>query len=678
MERPVSQNEKPFSASETPIKPNEAMVFVEKNRDFFEHYVQGGVNIEAALEGLNTFAFDLKTNTIYIQQIFYEKLGLAGEKTVFATLHELEHFLEKINLLAEEGGEKAFQNYLQRIESSKAFSLMDNCLADIRENRTVVGKTNSGMKILEEEIYQQDLFPETDFTDSPRHIQFCQAILREARVPGEQCAVLSEVRAALNKIVGIKRLMDVMTDKDTPMSKRWLLQNKYIWPIVQDFLEQDLQDKKNQQQNGETGKGSSGDETTGQENKNNPQDGRTSQNESNSESKEKENQPGDRQSTKSKNQPSDDQKQATQSRPQGKPATGEVADQLDPNEVFAVEYEKAFSKMPEAVPLDTVKKAFQDWQEEQAKHNPDKLDEEYAQKIGVAKEDLQAYRKITESLSEIVNPETNVSVLEELKKLFERIIAKRLKQRSAPKYPVEEGDELVDPAGAVAEVKAGNLTPKVWQDTEIMEKRGDRFGEVEITLVCDRSSSMNEHGGQKALEQRETAVLMMEVLKDFAERCAEEKINLVKPLVIKSEIYSFAGSEVEDKIPLKKMSPELGEAERIMVLKKLLSLPGSTTDFNCLEAIFNNLVESSQQKIKSGELKKIVIVLTDGGSDNVARVQTVLKTLRNFGVVVIGVGLTEDGRAAETTYQPNAQVVKDIINLPIVLGELLKEHLKNI
>ena len=80
----------------------------------------------------------------------------------------------------------------------------------------------------------------------------------------------------------------------------------------------------------------------------------------------------------------------------------------------------------------------------------------------------------------------------------------------APKYPVEEGEELVDPAQLVADVKYGNLQPKVWEDTEIKEKKGDRFGEVEITLVCDRSSSMS---GQKAEEQRKSAVLVMEVLK---------------------------------------------------------------------------------------------------------------------------------------------------------------------
>jgi hypothetical protein len=126
------------------------------------------------------------------------------------------------------------------------------------------------------------------------------------------------------------------------------------------------------------------------------------------------------------------------------------------------------------------------------------------------------------------------------------------------------------------------------------------------------------------------------------------------------------------------MGKELGEAERINVLKKLFDLPGSTTDFNCLESINEGLDNDTKQKIAIGELKKIVFVFTDGGSDSVARVQKALKSLRDDGIVVVGIGLTQAGEQAVTTYAPNAQVVNNISDLPIVLGELLKEHLKDV
>lgn len=652
-EKPEKEPTK-IPASELENEHAEAVALVEKHRDFFEHYAKGRIKIEPAPKGVPTFAFNLEQNTTYVNSMFYKKLGLSEEKTIFATLHEIEHFMEKLQILSEEGGEKIFDKFLKRIKSSRAFSLIDNCVADIRENRAVVAKTNKGMGELEVKTYKEDLFKETDFTAQLRHIQFSQALLREARVPGELCIVSPDVRTALDEVAKVKGLMEVMTNPETPMSMRLKLQDKYIWPKVEALLEKDIEDKKKQQeqekrekQNDEGEPGEQGDEagekTEGEED---GKDGKKSK----------------KQDEESKSGKEDKNKDETE-------------DGSDPNKIFADEYAEAEKRFPEAVPAEEIEKAFNKWKESQNKENSaDKADEDYAKKIGVEKKDLQNYRKMVESLETMVNPETDVGLIEELKNLFSRIISKRLKIAQAPKYPVEEGDELVDPSQMVADVKSGNLQPKVWEDTEIKEKRGERFGEVEITLVCDRSSSM---AGQKAEEQRKSAVLVMEVLKEFSELCKAEKINIDKPLEVKSEIYSFANSS-EDKTPLKKMSAELGEAERINVLKKLHDVPGSTTDFNCLEAIDGTLDDQTKIKIKIGELKKIIIVFTDGGSDSPARVQGVLKSLRDGGVVVIGVGITREGAPVLSTYAPNALVVEDVSKLPVVLGELLKDHLKDL
>ena len=169
----------------------EAIEFVEKNRDLFEHYARGGVKFAPAPEGLNTFAFDLKNNTIYFNSKFYKELGFSDEKTTFATFHEIEHFLEKKQLLSEKNGERDFDKYLKRIEESKAFSLMDNVVADVRENRTVVSKTHKDFGEIERRCYKEDLFKETDFTKEPKHIQFCYTLIREARVLDEKCTISS-------------------------------------------------------------------------------------------------------------------------------------------------------------------------------------------------------------------------------------------------------------------------------------------------------------------------------------------------------------------------------------------------------------------------------------------------------------------------------------------------------
>lgn len=626
----------------------EAVELVEKHRDFFEHYAKGRIKIEPAPKRLSTFAFDLKENTIYVNTTMFKKFfGFTDEKTIFLTLHEIEHFLEKIQILSEEGGERKFEKHIKRIKESKAFSLTDNCVADIREYRALISKTNKGMEEIEERTFKQDLFEETDFTKLPRHIQFNYALLREARVSGEKCEVSSDVRMALDEVARVRDLMEIMTNPETPMSTRLKLQDKYIWPKVEALLEKDMEDKKKQKE----------------------EEREKKERDEKGESSEQGDEKGDKKSDKK-----DDDKSGKE-KAEKEDGDGKEKDETDPDKIFAEEYAEAEKKFPEAVPVEEIEKALKEWKEAQkGKGGKDKADEDYAKNIGVEKKDLQNYRKIVETLERMANPETDVSMIEELRNLFSRIISKRLKKAQAPKYPVEEGDELVDPAQLVAGVKSGNLEPKVWEDTEIKEKKGDRFGEVEITLVCDRSSSMD---GLKAEEQRKSAVLVMEVLKEFAELCKAESINIDKPLEVKSEIYSFASSE-EDKTPLKKMSAELGEAERINVLKKLYDVPGSTTDFSCLEAIDANLDDKTKIKIKIGELKKIVIVFTDGGSDDPARVQGVLKKLRDAGVVAIGVGITSEGSPVMSTYAPNALVVEETRKLPIILGELLKEHLKDL
>ncbi len=597
----------------------EAVGFVEKNRDFYEHYARGRVKFEPAPPGLDTFAFNLEADppVIYIHSRFYKKRGLSDQKTSFGTLHEVEHLLEKKQLLAEKDGEKKFKRYLDRMKASKAFNFLDNRVSDLRENRAIVSKTDKkdgAFDQLRRSLYKEDLVPETDFTSEPRHIQFVEAISREGELPDEQCAVSPEVRVKLDEIRAItgkdgSSLLEAMTRPSTPMSERLRLQDKFLWPALEELMKQDIEDHK--------GKGDKGAEV--------------------------------------------------EVKPQ------EAA--LDPNEIFKESYDEAARRVPNAVPLEEIEKAFNEWKDKHSEDLADKADREYAEKLGVKPGDLRRYREIVASLEKIIDPETGESIIQELKDLFAKIIAKRLKPGHQPRYPVEEGEELVHPAEAISEGKAGNLEPKVWETHEVAEIKSKRFGEVEITLVCDRSSSMAQ--GAKLPEQRRAAVLVMEALKEFAEQCDEEKTNVDKPLEIRSEVYSFQ-QDSADSIPLKKMSKNLGEKERIDVTAAISSAPGGTTDFIPLETIEKDLSEGAKQKIKEGELKKIVIVSTDGESNDSGRVRNILEKLRGSGVVAIGIGITKDGEVALTTYAPDARLAVKAEDLAIVLADLLKEHLADV
>lgn len=632
-------------AAESAAEHQEAVEFVNLHRDLFEHRLRGHAEFKAAPPGLHTFAYDLKEDTIYLNSRFYKSRGFSEEKTAFATMHELEHFKEKLALLKEKDGAKIFERYLARLEKSKAYGLMDNCIADTHENETVVTDTNKSFADVEHTLYTEDLFPETDMTSQPRHIQFAQALLREARVPDETCQVAPEVRTALDEVKGIKtkngtRLMDIVAHPETPMSTRLLLQDKLIWPHMEKLLEQDMQDEEQKQESNEEQEG--GD-------KGDPQD-------SSQGSKGK----------KGKAKPDKNSKGGTPEKGKGK---------TDPNERFKEAYAAVEKRNPHAVPIEDQKKALKEWKE--GKGNPlDRTDQEYASQLGVKKEDLQRYRSIAEQLNTTINPETNQSAIDDLRQLIERIIAERQKERQAPQYPTEEGEFLTDPAELVAQVRVGNWEPKVWETQEFKMEKGKRFGKVQITLVGDRSRSMMQGG--KSGEQQKAAVLFMEALKELGDRLLEEATNLQKPLSVESEVYTFQASN-EDARPIKPMSEELSERDRIGVVSVLSDCPGgSTTDFVILEAISQGLNEETRRDIQNGELKKIVVVFTDGGSDDPARVGRALEKLRTDGVVVVGVGVTESGALALTTYAPTARLAETADKLPKVLADILQEHLASL
>ena len=468
--------------------------------------------------------------------------------------------MEKKQILAEDGGTQKFKRYLEKIKKSRAFALTDNCVADIHVNKTVVSKSNEDMGEIEKGMYTEVLFKEKDFTKSPKHIQFAEALLREARVVGEKCIVAEEVRTKLDKIQNMKgksgiSLLDIMTSPNTSMSDRLALQDKFIMPIVEELKQKDIEEEKEKRKK----------------------------------QKEQKDQKGKKEGEKDKGG-----------------EQGESSEDFDPNEFWKKDYDEADKATPNAVPKEDVEKALEEYEEalkakaKSEKEIQEELDKEYAEKIGVKKEDLQKYRELVKSLENIINPETNRNVIQELRDLISKIIAKRKKKKPNPKYPVEEGEDLIEPAELVVEVKKGNFSPKVWETHDLKEKQDNKFGEIEISLVCDRSDSMD---GEKLKEQQKAAVLMMEALKELGDMIVEERSSLGKPLLVRSEIYSFQSTE-RDSVPIKPMSKELSEGDRIKSASRLGSCEGSTTDFVPLETIANSINEKSLKKDKRRRTEK--------------------------------------------------------------------------
>lgn len=659
----------------------QALQFVESHRQVFEQYARGVITIEPSPQGLNTFAFNLEKNTIYIHPMFYKELGLSEERTVFATLHEIEHFLEKKQVLALEDGAERYKRYVEKIKKSRAFGLTDNCVADIYVNRSVVEKTNQEMGELEHGMYTEVLFKETDFTSAPKHIQFAQALLRESRVPDEKCIVDDVVREKLDYIQNKKSpktgryLIDAMTSPDTKVVDRWYLQDLHIMPIVEELKKLDIEEEKQKRQ------------------ERNQDKQKQKEKEKSEEGQEQENQEGDNESGEKGEEGQELEQGQGQESGEGEQEEGENSESgntsekelesldFDPNEIWKDEYNKAEQATPNAISEEEIEKAIEEYEKFKKEHvKSDKeiqeeLDQEYADKLGVDKKELQQYRDTVKKLEQVINPETGRTVIEELRDIIRRIISKRKNKKFTPQYPVEEGDYLIEPAELVASVRAGNLHPKVWEVHELKDREDTKFGEVEISFVCDRSGSMD---GRKLVEQRKAMVLAMEALKELSDISKKERTSMNNPLEVKHEVYTFQSDNEDDRKPIKVMSTESTETERIKTASKLSSCGGGTTDFVPLETIEGTIDEKTKKKIKEGELKKIVFVMTDGESNDSSRVQRVLAKMRQDGIIVIGIGITKEGESALTTYAPTASLAETAEKLPIVLGDLLKEHLSEV
>ena len=279
-------------------------------------------------------------------------------------------------------------------------------------------------------------------------------------------------------------------------------------------------------------------------------------------------------------------------------------------------------------------------------------------------------------MEEIKNPETDESVVEEIREIFRKIIAERKKQTLRSKLPVEEGEILAFPAQAHVAVESGNFEPRVWETVDWKAKPKELFGEFDVTIVCDRSGSM-ERPSSKKIEQRKAAALLMEALKEFSDELDEEKPYFEFDLNVRSEVWTFGDDKQVEM--LKPLDKNLTEKQRVLVYKILENTPGDgTKDFSALEKIKDGVPAEDWAKIQKRKLKKLVIVLTDGDSDNPAEVQRLLEEFREKGVVVVGVGITTDGISAKITYAPNGLVCEKVENLAVILGNLLKEHIKEL
>ena len=657
----------------------------DEDRDFLTAYARdSSVEFLPAQKGVGTLGIDLEKGKVHVDVDFWEKLGYEPRKKLFCKLHEIGHFCKLRTLLNEKGGDKIWKKHRDKINKNRHYGILDNTWEDVSINREVVSRAPV-MAQTREDLYTENLFPNSDLTVTPngepmpKHLQFTYALLRERQVPGQKCQVDEDVRKKIDRLEGVKSksgvpLLEYASRPDIAPSTRIALQEKYLEPVYERFFKEDVEKKKQEEKDKKDQKGDKGDKDDKGEKgeKGEKQEGESGEG-------------GGNEGEEEQDTPQDEPGEKEKGKPQEKSKPGK------PEDYFSDEYDEFDKNNPDhALPDKEIEKAVKDFLEAKKKKGKEKSQEEllleaYAKEAGVTVDDLKTYQNFWSGVEGIENPETNERVIEELREIFRKIIAERLVPRLRSKQPTTEGEILVRHAEAVASIKVGIQEPAVWETLEVRSRNAEHFGNFDVTLVADRSDSMNEadeNGVVKNIEQRKAVALLLEALTEFSRELEDVRHDLLYDLHVRTEAWAFGG-DAEIGI-LKPLSETLTGKERVAVYKTLGDTPGEATkDFIALRRIKNSIPEEDWQALAEKKLRKIIIVLSDGESNDGQRntankVKKVCKELRERGVIVVGVGITKSGEPIRTTYALDGRVSEKAADLGSTLGELLKEYLKDL
>lgn len=551
------------------------------------------------------WAIEMETGeATYDPKFFTDKNYTAGE-SMWATCHEVEHFRDWRQ------DPETYSKLFGRMKYRRRIHLLYNCIDDIMVNRNV-DKRFPAHQPTKEGLYRDKLFPGTDYSDKPEHIQLAYAILREKMLPEEILKLSPKVRAEIEKLKNIDGqgtdLIDLVSDPSAKPADRYEIIRDYIEPIYEKLFQEDLEKKK---QKGEQG--------------------------------------GDG----------------------GEPKSGEGN--------FSDDYDDFNAKFPQTIPLDKIKDALDKEikrKKEESKSQEQIADEQFEKQHGVSSKEMEGYRRDYGKIKQYIEP---------LREVFERIISTRKEIKRRLKERTDQG-VILDPSlvsQAYIDAQSGVLDSRTQLKVRKIEHDEHKPNDLEFTLVCDLSGSMDENKpGGKSYEQRLCSILIMEALNEFEEKLRAERMEKSLDLHVFTEARGFGTNDEE----LKPMSDNIDYKTRIKLAKWLAKCDGgSTADYKTLAKIDSGVDETTSRKIASGDLKKIVLLFTDGGSDDVRQAIKEKNSLKAAGVIVKAIQIgkpSEDDmiKFKEVWQKPDKDgfTCQDVSRLIPTVEKLLEEFLNDL
>lgn len=233
--------------------------FFSREGNLITDFAQGlGINFKPG-EG---WGVDPDTGEATYDIKFFSERGYNETQSIFATLHEIDHIKEFSQLRSSQEGKELYDRRRAVAKKERRHHVLDNCLLDVGDNRRVTGQLPSLDQEVER-LYREKLWPSTDFTNKPRHLQFAYDILRTGMLPSEAVKVNPEVEQALEGLRHIKgrsgserNILDIVTDPALDPLTKFKLIEKYIEPVYEKLFEEDKKDKQQHDQGGRGQRGS--------------------------------------------------------------------------------------------------------------------------------------------------------------------------------------------------------------------------------------------------------------------------------------------------------------------------------------------------------------------------------------------------------------------------------------
>ena len=590
-----------------------------------------GMDVRVAVgEG---WATNPETGSFTIDPSFFIEKGYSADHCVFTTLHELMAHVRDIKRdPVFSARQDAFVTSGKDPQEQQARHIFNNILTDIHGNKQIMNMLPA-MREVGANLYNNRLFPTehdgkpVDYASVPMHLQFLYKIIRQEMIPSSETPVRQEVDEAIDQLRNFQSgqvdLISFLTDpgargsngKKLSGSDRfdyWLTQ---IWPKYENLMKLDKQEAENTQTQQQNGDQQTTNNTTEQ------QDTDPSQNDN----------------TKQDSNPFAD-------------AYADYFDNKHPEPFSPEEHEKIH---------DAIDKAAQEKRHETM--TPEQR--ERARQIAANRR----YREQTgHSLVERQRYDDEIQrfhkQIAEMRTVFQSILNEVVASRRGLSRRSHQDGDILDPnrlAQTVVDIKS-SITPEAFQRYETVRGRAELNCKTDYFFVFDCSGSM---GGAPAQAAASCAVIMLEGLagmeRDIRQLEEQQSIDL-SDLSIRTSLYTF-GSNATCHKPL---GSSLSDKHRLDTYTAIAAAnAGWTADYLALQEITTLPHDRDRQRI--------VVVVTDGASDNPDATQAAISQLRrDQNTVVYGVSIGSD--AAEQLYAPNAKLINDPKDLPNVLQSFIE------